>query len=269
MTAKGGFINEIKICNKFNSWQTDVDVQKWLLLMGYEVDKIKEIKADHIPVRISEEKVLNLGISPAKYEETIKYKKADIQVRLEIIIDDILHVENISLKKANRSAGFNQVDKRQVKNYKIMWNFNDEIEQWLKAFTGEILPDEILPAEKLNQIRDNRRLFFTEIPSNISTKIIDFFTKNKLLIITDIIRGRGGLSAEWMLVTRQDTINSNQIDWILKDINSVCNFFAQGEVKISPRGSLSIGKVTMQRKGGTPDPTSLQFKINPLQLFAS
>jgi hypothetical protein len=72
-----------------------------------------------------------------------------------------------------------------------------------------------------------------------------------------------------MLVTRQDTINSNQIDWTLKDINSVCNFFAQGEVKISPKGSLSIGKVTMQRKGGIPDPTSLQFKINFLQLFTS
>jgi hypothetical protein len=72
-----------------------------------------------------------------------------------------------------------------------MWNFNDEIERWLKAFTGEILPP-----QKLNQIRDKGRLFFTEIPSNISTKIIDFFKKNKLLIITDIIRGTGGLSAE-------------------------------------------------------------------------
>ncbi len=36
-------------------------------------------------------------------------------------------------------------------------------------------------------------------------------------------------------------------------------------VKMIPRGSLKIGRVTMQRKGGTPDPTSLQFKINPLE----
>lgn len=99
MIAKGGFINEIKICDKFNSWQIDVDAQKWLLLMGYEVDKIKEIKADHIPVRISKEKVLNLGISPAKYEETIKYKKADIQVRLEIIIDDILPIDKVTMQR--------------------------------------------------------------------------------------------------------------------------------------------------------------------------
>jgi len=69
------------------------------------------------------------------------------------------------------------------------------------------------------------------------------------------------------LVTRKDTQNRDKIDWVLKDINTTCNFYAQGEVKMSPRGSLKIGRVTMQRKGGTPDPTSLQFKINPLELF--
>ncbi len=39
--------------------------------------------------------------SSEKYDETIKFKKADIQIRVEIIMDDILHIENISLKKAN------------------------------------------------------------------------------------------------------------------------------------------------------------------------
>lgn len=267
ITAKGGFINEKDICDKFNAWQMDNEAQKWLVIMGYKIDKIKTIKAVQIPVRISQQKVLELGISPQKYEETIKYKKADIQVRLDIIIDNILHTENISLKKANISAGFNQIDKRSVINYKNMWNFDAEIEKWLKAFTGEILPQDVLPVEKLKKVQDSRRLFLTEMPDHICTKIIKFFTENKLLIITDLIRGRGGLSAEWLLVTRKDTNDENKLDWILQDINTVCNFFAQGEVKLSPRGSLSIGKVTMQRKGGTPDPTSLQFKINPLQLF--
>jgi hypothetical protein len=45
------------------------------------------------------------------------------------------------------------------------------------------------------------------------------------------------------------------------------NFFGSDDVKISLRGSLHIGKITMQRKGGTPDPTKLQFKIKPCQLF--
>ena len=45
------------------------------------------------------------------------------------------------------------------------------------------------------------------------------------------------------------------------------NFFGKGDVKVSLRGSLYIGRITMQRKGGTPDPTKLQFKIKPCELF--
>jgi len=45
------------------------------------------------------------------------------------------------------------------------------------------------------------------------------------------------------------------------------NFFGNGNVEISPKGSIYIGRITMQRKGGTPDPTKLQFKIKPCQLF--
>lgn len=38
---------------------------------------------------------------------------------------------------------------------------------------------------------------------------------------------------------------------------------------MSQKGGLIIGKLTAQRKGGTPDPTSLQFKIKPLDIFDS
>ena len=80
------------------------------------------------------------------------------------------------------------------------------------------------------------------------------------------MRGRGSLSADWMLVTRK---NNDTIDWILKDINFVCNFFAKGSVEVTNRGNLKVGRMTVQRKGGTPDPKSLQFKLNPLDLFES
>ncbi len=137
--------------------------------------------------------------------------------------------------------------------------------KWLRLFTGDILPQEVLSKNELCNIRDERRLFLTEIPDNKLQCIIDYFNKNITLIISDILRGRGGLSAEWFLVTRKN--NDNSLDWILKDINTVVNFYVQGGVILSPRGSLKIGRATMQLKGGTPDPTSLQFKINPLDLF--
>ncbi len=265
MTAKGGFINEADICNKFKDYKNDNEAKTWLSIMGYIPKKIQKIFAVQIPVRINLEKAISLGVSKEKYNETIKFKKADIQVRVEIIIDNVMHIENISLKKSNKSAGFNQVDKRPVSTYKKTWKFNDDIAKWLSLFTGDILPKEVLSKEKLYNIKDERRLFLNEIPPKKLNNIIYFFQNNKILIISDILRGRGGLSAEWFLVTRKN--NDNSIDWILKDINTVCNFYSQGEVEVSPRGSLKIGRVTMQRKGGTPDPTSLQFKINPLALF--
>jgi hypothetical protein len=269
LTAKGGFLNEADICKKIINFQHDTEAKQWLEIMGYNPNKIDSVVATQIPTRINKKKAIGLGVSEERYEETIKYKKADVQVRIEIVIDDIVYIENISLKKANRTAGFNQVDKRAVSTYKKMWFFDDEIEHWLKLFTGEILPSSVYDKEQLSQIKDKkkRRLFLTEIPPNALEQIIDFFTNNKLLVISDILKGRGGLSAEWFLVTRKDTKNRDKIDWVLKDINTTCNFYAQGEVKMSPRGSLKIGRVTMQRKGGTPDPTSLQFKINPLELF--
>jgi len=265
MTAKGGFINETDICDKFIDYKNDSEAKTWLTIMGYNPKKIQKLFAIQIPVRINLEKAISLGVSEEKYDETIKFKKADIQVRVEIIIDDIMHIENISLKKSNKSAGFNQVDKRPVLTYKQTWKFNDEIATWLRLFTGDILPEKVLSKKELQNTKHKRRLFLDEIPQEKMNSIVQFFRNNKSLIISDILRGRGGLSAEWFLVTRKN--NDNSIDWILKDINNVCNFYSQGEVKITPRGSLKIGRVTMQRKGGTPDPTSLQFKINPLALF--
>ncbi|HAM38726.1 MAG TPA: hypothetical protein DCP53_04935 [Elusimicrobia bacterium] len=144
-----------------------------------------------------------------------------------------------------------------------MWGFDDEIANWLKLFTGEYSPKTV----RLNiKLRDKRRVFLDEIPINIQNKIVEFFRANKILIISDIIKGRGGLSANWMLVTRfykKDKITS----WILKDINTVMNFYGKGDVVISPKGSLNIGRLSFQRKGGTPDPTKLQFKFKPCELF--
>ena len=265
LTAKGGFLNEAKICEKFKNYKTDSEAQKWLVIMGYIPEKIQNLNAIQIPVRINKTKALELGIAEQKFEETIKFKKADIQVKIEIVIDNISYIENISLKKCNKSAGFNQIDKRPVATYAKIWGFNQDVEQGLKLFTGEITPDKQLDNDSLNHIKDKRRMFMNELPDAIFTKIIAFFEQNKQLIISDTIRGKGGLSAEWLLVTQKTS--DNKISWVLKDINFVCNFYSQGKVQMSPRGSLKIGKITMQRKGGTPDPTSLQFKMNPLELF--
>jgi hypothetical protein len=38
--------------------------------------------------------------------------------------------------------------------------------------------------------RENRRLFLDEFPEEIQNKIVNFFERNKILVISDLIKGR-------------------------------------------------------------------------------
>lgn len=265
MTAKGGFANEKAVCSKFNNWRSDSEAQIWLKIMGYDLNKIDSVEATQIPTRMKKEDVKQLGLEES-FEELMKFKKTDAQIRIVITIRKMIKVENLSLKKANSDADYNQVDKRWVDTYQEIWKFDDDVAFGLKLFTGETNPAFHPEAIRNTNLRDKRRMFLDELPEHLRSKIINFFVKNKILVVTDILKGRGGLSANWMLVTRYDK-SSNRTRWILKDINTAMNFFGYGDVEISPRGSLSVGRITMQRKGGTPDPTKLQFKIKPCELF--
>ena len=72
-----------------------------------------------------------------------------------------------------------------------------------------------------------------------------------------------------MLVISDD---GNSKKWILKSINEAMNIFGKEPVEITPRGSLRIGKIGMQRKGGDggrPTADMLQFKIDPIRLFGN
>jgi hypothetical protein len=87
------------------------------------------------------------------------------------------------------------------------------------------------------------------------------------LIISDLLKGRGEFSADWTLVILKLNGESR---WVLKSINHVMNVFGSGDVRITREGSLKIGKIGMQRKGGDSGREGakmLQFKINPVELF--
>ena len=234
--------------------------------MGYNITKINFVKAVQVPIKIKKDDLNDFGIDEKEADEFLKFKKADVQIKIFIMIGNILKIENLSLKKANSNADYNQIDKRTVSDYQKMWKFDNEIAFWLKLFTGELKPSKYIKEIGIKKFKDKRRLFLNEMPNEIQNKIIEFFEKNKIMIISDIIKGRGGLSADWMLVTMVNNKNKTT-KWTLKNINVVMNFFGNGNTCISPNGSLYIGRITMQRKGGTPDPTKLQFKIKPCQLF--
>lgn len=160
----------------------------------------------------------------------------------------------------NNPKGYNQIDKRWVDKYVEMWNIPFQVANILKHYTGEIKPN-------IDHPKDKRRMFANEFSSDEKQLVLNRLNKSKLLIISDILKGRGQFAAEWMLVVQKSNTNTR---WILKPINFCINFFGNSEIKITERGNFKIGKITMQRKGGDNGRTTanmLQFKINPAELF--
>lgn len=239
-TARGGFRNEDDVIEKFNNWKKDKIAQDWLIAMNYVIKEIEFVKAVKIGGNF----------------------KTDVQVQITIKLKEAIDCENLSVKLVSNPQGFNQIDKREIDKYVEMWNVPKDIEKILKLFTGKIPPTSEIA------LKDSRRMLLTEMSLEDQNKIVSFFNKNKILIVSDILKGRDKFSADWMLVILKK--DSESYDWALKNINTVMNIFGKGDVRITTQGSLKIGEIGMQRKGGDGGRESakmLQFKINPCLLF--
>lgn len=237
-TARSGFRNEKDVVNKFNAWKEDKDAQEWLKIMGYKLEEIEKVKA--IQIKGSH--------------------KTDVQVEITIYLKEGLAAENISIKLVSNPQGFNQIDKRWLHKYAELWAIPENIIKNLKLFTGETKPTKPSP-------RDNRRIFLDELPLAEQQEIINFFENNKILIITDLFRGRDNFPASWMLIYQKDIKV-----WTLIPMSVVMNFYGNGPVVITDKGNLRIGRIGIQRKGGDsgrPSANMLQFKINPCEIVKS
>ena len=240
-TAKDGFKNENDVVDKFNNWQNDDLAKEWLKAMNYNLNEIKYVKASKIKGSF----------------------KADIQVQInvEIKLKKLLDVQNLQVKLVSNPAGFNQIDKRWVDKYVELWNVPNEITKILKHFAGELLP-------YIKNPKDERRMFMNEFTNDEQKFVVDFIKANQSLIISDILKGRGQFSAEWMLVILK--VKEREVKWALKPMNFCLNLFGNGEVEITKQGSIKIGNITIQRKGGDGGRHTaqmLQFKINPCLVF--
>lgn len=234
--ARDGFKNEKDVVRKFNNWKTDKDAQEWLKIMGYDLDEIEYVVA-----------IIIHGY------------KTDVQAQVTIKLKKAIDAQNIQVKLVSNPKGFNQIDKRWVDQYVTMWDIPKDIADLLKYFTGEYEPYK-------KDVKDERRMFLNELSDEEQLKILNFFEDNKTLILCDILKGRGKFAAEWMLVIQK----VGNVRWVLKPMNYVLNHYGAGDVAITPRGSLKLGRVTVQRKGGDggrKTANMLQFKVNPTELF--
>ncbi len=236
-TAKDGFANEKDIVEKFNNWQEDGEAKLWLKIMGYKLDEIEYVEA----------------IVLSGY-------KTDVQVQVTVKLKKTIDVENLQVKLVSNARGKNQIDKRWIDKYAEMWSMPEDVKTILKKYTGEINPTVKKP-------KDPRRTFINEFSETNQNILLGWLSENKCLIVNDILKGRGKFAAEWMLVAQKTEENTR---WVLKPINVVINHFGGGKVIITKRGSVKIGHITMQRKGGDGGKETakkLQFNINPAELF--
>ncbi len=249
-TAKAGFKNEDDIRDKFNNWLLDAEAQAWLAAMGYKLSDIESVRATKphgekadVVVRIR----LNRAVSTAETQRRGQQYLAGGEA-----------VEGISIKLVSSANGFNQIDKRWLANYAKKWNMPSEVEAALRLYLGEVPPDK--------PTRDKRRMFLNELEPAQQKAVIDFFTLNKELIVSDLIEGDGADAASWIMVAFKAM---DKPRWVLRSSADAVRLFAEGKVEMTRAGNLKIGRITMQRKGGDGGRETgkmLQFKINPMHL---
>ncbi len=202
-----------------------------------------------------------MGYKLSEIQSVYAYKphgyKADVEVK--ITSKDKTAIEGISIKLVSTENGFNQIDKRWLATYAKMWNIPKDIQEALRLFLGETPPNK--PS------KDANRMFLNELDKEAQTKLVDFFTKNKEKIVSDLLKGDGEFSAGWIMVAQKGKFGNR---WKLVTIDYAIKYFQTGKVEITARGNLKIGRITMQRKGGDggrETAKQLQFKMNPMELF--
>lgn len=240
--AKGGFQNEQNVADKFNNWKNDTDAQEWLKIMMYNLNEIEYVHA---------EKIGQKG-----YKSDI-----NVEIRIHVKKKHLETVENIQVKLvSSKDRGFNQVEKRKVEYYIDQWHMNPEIVTLLKLYDGELPPR--------SNGRNPKRMFVDEFTADEQNLLYGFFQKNLIMIISDVIRGRGRFAAEWTLVIQnyEDTYK-----WRLLAVNeAIAIYAADCKVIFTAQGNIKLGRISLQRKGGDGGADSanmLQFKANPLDLF--
>lgn len=234
-TAKGGFRNENDIRDKFINWREDEDARAWLAAIGYDTSTIKDVTA--------------AKPSGEKADVVVTVTKSDGTPRRH----------GISIKLVSSPNGFNQIDKRWLRQYAKMWEMPPEIVAALRLFVGEDPP--------VGTTRRPERMFLTELSKEVQAAVVGFFSANKEHIVADLLRGEGNGRADLFMVAWKP---GRETRWKIVTADDAIRFFGDGPVEITRNGNLKIGRITMQRKGGDGGRETakmLQFKMNPSLVF--
>lgn len=254
-TAKTGFKNEDVILSFFNSWKINKISQDFLkFICNNENLSYKRIKG------ITAERIGGKG------------EKSDITV--EIRTDTTTNIVGISLKK-QEEKGYNHLGRREPNVYAEKFKFSETARIALYKYCGiaGYSPIELFEEGKISQKkyetykdtpfkgkthREGRgRFFFYELSREEQTALLYEFKDKQEMILTYVLKGEGSLQADYLIITKH-TVEDKYIFHIETIEETIKR--AKGEVLASKRGTVHLGKITAQRKGGTGGAWQLQFK---------
>ncbi len=188
-----------------------------------------------------------MGISGSVTAEVVHGEKSDIVVK-----NGSQANVGVQVKKVSNPKGFNQIDKRWVDKYAEMWSIPAQVVQTLKLFTGEV------------KTEGKKRLTLKEVTDIQRESLVRWFDIFFRDVVRTLIAGNGENPPKFYAVT--DHNNKTH----LFDIKDVIAFYTgDRKVEVTNRGSLRIGRIKMQRKGGDngrPTANMLQFKLDPMEI---
>jgi hypothetical protein len=215
--------------------------------------------------------LLGSGFKSCSAEKGPPRKKSDIVVSC--------NTRRILISVKEFEADYNQVERNYVEHYAKKWAMPPDVYLGLKQFVGEVnerrnpISTDLLEreAEELGttpgRLSKKRRTFLNELPKQTQNLIREFFNVNREKILKDIFIDDEEI--EFFIVVK---LECDRVYYYLVPTKNVLIVYGTGNTTITPRGSLQIGKVVIQRKSGnhhTPcgwadgSASQLQFKIKP------
>ena len=192
--------------------------------------------------------------------ELISKAKADISISIQSPSGDTTNLPT-QVKLVSNARGFNQIDKRWVRDYQQLWGMPDEVAHSLRLFSGEI------PHTRANT-RTEKRLFADELSSEEQLTLLRYLSDHRAVIAATTFKGSQGLPAEWLMIVLMLDDETKRV--YVYPMQQVIDFYFDTQPAITPRGSIKFGKVTIQRKGGDrgrPSANMIQFKIDPTEII--
>lgn len=239
-TAKSGFHYETLLAEAISNTETDLS-RSVLLKLGLVLSDIKNVKVE---------------VPRSRY-------KTDLVIAITLQ-DDSIVTKKLSIKKSQ--ANFNQLDRRSSEKMKKEFSLTEDEFRLLKFFCGDSKP----PEYSESKTKSHKRMFITEFTEIDQKVLLEMFEKIKIAYITSAFKGNRPEHEPDYMVTistkKGDNTLSLDMIHISKMEDAINTYLGDASVSISKKGSIKIGELTVQRKGGDGGKESandIQVKVRP------